>query len=52
MPQLGSPKRVSNEKARRMLGWEPRSNEEAILATAKSLVELGLIQSASEPVRR
>ncbi|MFT2816209.1 SDR family oxidoreductase [Leifsonia sp. A12D58] len=43
VPQLGQPKRVSNEKARRMLGWEPRSNEEAILATAESLVRLGLV---------
>jgi dihydroflavonol-4-reductase len=26
----------------RLLGWAPRSNEEAIVATAESLVRLGL----------
>jgi hypothetical protein len=26
-----------------MLGWAPRSNEDAIAATAESLVELGLV---------
>jgi nucleoside-diphosphate-sugar epimerase len=34
---------VSNAKAKRMLGWAPRSNEDAIAATAESLVELGLV---------
>jgi dihydroflavonol-4-reductase len=29
---------VSAEKARRVLGWRPRSREEAILATAESLL--------------
>jgi len=41
---LGKVRRASNEKARRVLGWEPRSNEEAILATAQSLVRLGLVR--------
>ncbi len=45
---LGKVRRASNEKARRVLGWEPRSNEEAILATAGSLAGLGLlVQRAS-----
>ncbi|MDR3687485.1 MAG: aldehyde reductase [Coriobacteriia bacterium] len=43
--ELGKPKPASNEKARRVLGWQPRSNEEAILATAESLVRLGLVRS-------
>ena len=43
VPDLGVVLRASNEKARRMLGWEPRSNEEAILATAQSLLRLGLV---------
>ena len=43
LPDLGKVRRASNEKARRVLGWEPRSNEEAILATAQSLVRLGLV---------
>jgi len=42
---LGKVRRASNEKARRVLGWEPRSNEEAILATAQSLLRLGLVGS-------
>ena len=40
-PELGKHKRASNEKARRLLGWSPRSNEEAIVATAESLLKLG-----------
>jgi nucleoside-diphosphate-sugar epimerase len=43
VPNLGVIRKASNEKARRVLGWSPRSNEEAILATANSLFELGVI---------
>jgi dihydroflavonol-4-reductase len=43
-PDVGKVRRASNEKARSLLGWEPRSNEEAIVATAESLVGLGLVQ--------
>jgi len=45
-PELGKPRDSSNEKARRLLGWSPRSNEDAIVATAESLIALGLL---SEP---
>ena len=41
--QLGQVKDASGAKARKLLGWQPRSNEEAILATAESLVRLGLV---------
>lgn len=34
---------LSNEKARRVLGWQPRSGKEAILAMAESLIELGFV---------
>lgn len=44
VPELGHVKRVSNEKARTVLGWTPRSNEDAIAATAESLVRLGLLR--------
>lgn len=44
LPELGKIKDGSNEKARRVLGWIPRSNEEAIVATAESLLQLGLLQ--------
>jgi len=47
LPQLGQQKSASNEKARRLLGWQPRSNEEAILATARSLQQLGLLKGAA-----
>src|SRR5271156_388831 len=43
LPELGKPKNGSNEKAKRLLGWTPRSSEEAIVATAESLLRLGLI---------
>ena len=42
-PELGKRKNASNEKARRLLGWAPRSPRDAILATAQSLLELGLL---------
>jgi len=40
VPELGKRKNATNEKARRVLGWSPRSNEEAVVATAESLVRL------------
>jgi len=43
-PELGKPKNATSEKARRILGWTPRSNEEAIVATAQSLVQLKLLK--------
>ena len=45
LPELGKKKNATNEKARRLLGWEPRSNEEALVATAESLVQLGLLKN-------
>ncbi|MDQ3230437.1 MAG: aldehyde reductase [Pseudobdellovibrionaceae bacterium] len=44
IPELGKRKNATNEKARRMLGWKPHSNEESIVATAESLVKLGLLK--------
>jgi nucleoside-diphosphate-sugar epimerase len=46
LPELGKRKNATNEKARRILGWSPRSNEEAIVATAESLVRLGLLKDS------
>lgn len=43
LPEIGKRKNGSNEKAHRLLGWEPRSPREAVLATAWSLLELGLL---------
>jgi nucleoside-diphosphate-sugar epimerase len=47
VPQLGKIRRASNEKARRVLGWTPRSSEEALVATAESLVRLRLLRDSS-----
>jgi dihydroflavonol-4-reductase len=44
LPELGKKKNATNEKAKRVLGWTPRSNEEAIVATAESLVRLKLLK--------
>jgi nucleoside-diphosphate-sugar epimerase len=46
LPDLGKIKNATNEKARRMLGWAPRSNEESIVATAESLLRLGLLKDS------
>jgi len=40
VPELGKTKNATNEKARRLLGWSPRAAEEAIVATAESLIRL------------
>jgi nucleoside-diphosphate-sugar epimerase len=44
LPELGKRKNASNQKARRVLGWAPRSSEDAITATAESLLALGLLK--------
>ena len=46
VPELGKYKNSSNEKARRVLGWAPRSNEEALVATAESMMRLGLLRGS------
>jgi nucleoside-diphosphate-sugar epimerase len=48
LPELGKRKSGANEKAKRMLGWAPRSNEESIVATAESLVRLGLLKDSPQ----
>jgi nucleoside-diphosphate-sugar epimerase len=45
VPSLGEVRHPSSEKARRVLGWSPRSNEDALVATAESLLRLGLIKT-------
>jgi nucleoside-diphosphate-sugar epimerase len=46
LPELGKRKNATNEKARRLLAWSPRSNEESLVATAQSLVGLGLLKDS------
>jgi len=48
LPELGKKKNATNEKAKRLLGWAPRSNEEALVATAESLVRLGLLKDSAK----
>jgi nucleoside-diphosphate-sugar epimerase len=48
LPEVGKVKNATSEKARRVLGWSARSNEECIVATAESLIRLGLVKDAKE----
>ncbi|ALM82347.1 aldehyde reductase [Bordetella sp. N] len=43
VPLLGVNMNSTSEKAISMLGWKPRSQEDAIVATAESLIRLGLL---------
>ncbi|MFT3696411.1 MAG: aldehyde reductase [Kofleriaceae bacterium] len=40
---LGYDMNATSDKAKRLLGWSPRSREDAIVAAAESLVKLGLV---------
>jgi len=44
VPHLGLVKEASHDKATHLLNWQPRSNREAVTATAESLMRLGLVQ--------
>jgi nucleoside-diphosphate-sugar epimerase len=46
VPELSKVKKPATGKATRVLGWQPRSNEESIVGTAESLVRLGLLKSS------
>jgi nucleoside-diphosphate-sugar epimerase len=46
LPELGKRKNATSAKAKRVLGWSPRSAEEAIVATAESMVRLGLLKDS------
>lgn len=43
-PRLGIRAAASNAKARERLGWQFRSNEEAIVASGESLIRLGIVR--------
>lgn len=45
VPELGKRKNATSAKAQRVLGWQPRSAEEAVIATAESLFKLGLVKA-------
>ena len=42
VPDLGNIYKTTSEKARRVLGWQPRISEDSIIASADSLIELGV----------
>lgn len=44
LPELGKKKNGTGDKAKRLLGWSPLPPEEAIVATAESLLRLGLVR--------
>jgi len=44
VPELGRRKNATSEHAQKLLGWKPRSREDAVVATAESLVKLGLVK--------
>ncbi|MGI5214001.1 SDR family oxidoreductase [Plantactinospora sp. CA-290183] len=47
IPDLGTVRDASSDKARRTLGWKPRPVEETILDTAHSLAGLGLLRETA-----
>jgi len=42
--ELGQERPVTSQKAKDLLGWAPRSNAEAILASAESLIAAGIVK--------
>ena len=45
LSELGKPRNATNEKAKRVLGWSPRSNAESVIASGESLVRLGIAKT-------
>jgi dihydroflavonol-4-reductase len=43
LPMLGKVRNATSAKARRELGWKPRPREDAIVATAESLLKFGIV---------
>jgi nucleoside-diphosphate-sugar epimerase len=48
LPELGTRKNATSEKARRVLGWSPRSSADAVVATGESLLRLGLLKHGAK----
>jgi dihydroflavonol-4-reductase len=49
LPLLGKIRDATSEKAERVLGWRPRSREDAVVATAESLLALGIVGARGRP---
>ena len=50
LPELGKWKNATSEKAQRVLGWSPRSREDSVVATAESMMRLGLLKSREQGI--
>jgi len=46
LPELGKPRNGTSAKAQRVLGWTPRTREDALVASAESLLRLGLLKDS------
>jgi nucleoside-diphosphate-sugar epimerase len=46
LPELGKMKNATSAKAHALLGWSPRSREDAVVASAESLLRLGLLKES------
>jgi hypothetical protein len=51
LSELGKKKNATNEKVQRVLIWAPRSSEEAVEATAKTLMRLALFRGSTKKNR-
>jgi len=47
VPLLDNIRNATSAKAERLLGWKPRSREDAIIATAESLLKFGIVGPAA-----
>jgi len=47
IPELGKTKNATSAKANRLLGWSPHPREDALVATAESLLRLGLLKESA-----
>jgi len=43
LPMLGKVRNATSAKAQRLLDWKPRPREDAIVATAESLMKFGIV---------
>ncbi len=43
VPELGKRQDVSNQRARELLGWEPRKLEEMVVSMGESMIEYGVV---------
>jgi dihydroflavonol-4-reductase len=44
IPLLGNIRNATSAKAERLLEWKPRPSEEAVVATAESLLKFGIVR--------